>query len=263
LTTTPWLIAHRGANKQALENTKSAFDIALSYPIDGMETDVQMTADDVPVLYHDPTLFKILGTPKRISDVTYRQLCEMNRGQWFSPTFAQEPVLTLDEALESYAHRTRLMIEIKSYKPDQMSGKSLELTLKVVEGIRKPQLKNYLENIFILSFDPVVLKTAYDHAPELKYVLNLSDKANDPTGYVSIRNSNGSDIGHLYGLCVSVKNLSEDLTTFAHSRQKIIMTYVCNNVGHVKKALELNADVIMTDHPGWLTKYLNRTFGDE
>jgi glycerophosphoryl diester phosphodiesterase len=263
LTTTPWLIAHRGANKQALENTKSAFDIALSYPIDGMETDVQMTADDVPVLYHDPTLFKILGTPKRISDVTYRQLCEMNRGQWFSPTFAQEPVLTLDEALESYAHRTRLMIEIKSYKPDQMSGKSLELTLKVVEGIRKPQLKNYLENIFILSFDPVVLKTAYDHAPELKYVLNLSDEANDSTGYVSIRNSNGSDIGHLYGLCVSMKNLSEDLTTFAHSRQKIIMTYVCNNVGHVKKALELNADVIMTDHPGWLTKYLNRTFGDE
>ncbi len=255
MTNTPWLIAHRGANKQAPENTRSAFDIALSYPIDGMETDVQMTADGIPVLYHDPTLFKITGAPKRISDLTYRQLCEFNGGQWFSPSFAQEPWLTLDETLKSYAGRTRLMIEIKSYKPEQISGKSFELTLKVLEEIRKPLFKKCLENIFILSFDPNVLEFAHDHAPELRYVLNLSDKADDPTGHVSMINRDNADIAHLYGLCVSVKNLSEDLTAFTHSHQKKMMTYVCNNAGQVKRALNLNADVIMTDHPGWLTKY--------
>jgi glycerophosphoryl diester phosphodiesterase len=256
LKTTPWVIAHRGANKQAPENTRSAFDIALSYAIDGLETDVQMTGDGIPVLYHDRTLFKIMGKRKRISDLTYQQLCELNQGRWHSRSFVQETFLTLDETLKSYAHRTRLMIEIKSHKPDQISGRSLELTLKVLEEIRKPQLKNYLENIFILSFDPVVLRSAHDIAPDLKYVLNLSDKANDPTGYVSIRNSNASDMSHLYGLCAAVKNLSEDLTAFAHDHQKKMMTYVCNTERQVKRALNLNADVIMTDHPGWLTKYL-------
>ncbi len=253
---TTWVVAHRGANKQAPENSRSAFDIALTYPINGLETDIQMTTDGIPVLYHDPTLFKIMGTPKRVSDLTYQQLCELKPGRWFSPSFVQEPWLRLDETLKTYAHRTRLMIEIKSYKPDQISGRSLELTLKVLEEIRKPQFKKYIENIFILSFDPDVLKLAHDTAPELKYVLNLSDKAYDPTGHVSIRNTSASEIGHLYGLCVSVKNLSEDLTAFAHDQQKKMMTYVCNNAGQVKKAMELNADVIMTDHPGWLTKYL-------
>ena len=256
MTGTPWLIAHRGANRQAPENSRSAFDIALSYAVDGFETDIQMTADGIPVLYHDPTLFKITGNRRRISDLTYDRLCEMNLGRWFSPSVAKESILRLDEVLTSYAHRTIVMIEIKSYHPDRISGRHLQLTLKVLEEIGKPQFKNKLENLFILSFDPDVLTFAYDHAPELKYVLNLSDRADDPTGHVSIMNADERDIGHLYGLCVSVKNLSEELTLFAHRRHKKLMTYVCNKAWQVKKALDLNADVIMTDHPGWLTGYL-------
>lgn len=252
------MIAHRGANKQAPENSESAFDIALGYPVDGLETDVQMTADDIPVLYHDRTLFKIMGKRKRISDLTWRQLCELNRGRWYGPSFAREPLLTLEGFLISYAHRTCLMIEIKSYEHDRSSGRSSRLTLKVLEEIHKQVDRDYLENLFLLSFDPEVLNLAHSHAPGLKYVLNLSDKADDPTGYRSIMNSDDSDISHLYGLCVSVKNLSKDLASFAHSRQKKMMTYVCNTARNVKRALELNADVIMTDHPGWLTKYLNQ-----
>jgi glycerophosphoryl diester phosphodiesterase len=260
LTMTPWLISHRGANKQAPENSRSAFDIALSYPIDGLETDIQMTRDGIPVLYHDRTLFKIMGKRKRIFDLTYLQLCELNWGRWYGRSFAQEPLLTLAETLTSYLPRTRLMIEIKSRKPDQSSGRSLELTLKVLEEIKKPQFENYLENIFILSFDPKVLKLAHDNAPELKYVLNLSDNAFDPTGHVSIRKNHASDIDLLYGLCVAVKNFSQDLSIFAHCHQKKIMTYSCNTARQVKSALNLNVDVIMTDKPGWLTTFFKKNF---
>lgn len=256
---TPWLIAHRGANRLAPENSRSAFDMAMSYPIDGLETDVQMTLDDIPVLYHDRTLFKIMGKRKRIADLTYEQLCEMNWGRWHGKSFAKEPLLTLEETLQSYAHRTRLMIEIKSRKPDQISGRSSRLTLKVLEKIRKPQFKAYGDNIFILSFDPDVLKLANDHAPEMNYILNLSDKAYDTTGHVSIRKSHYSDICHLYGLCVAVKNLSEDLTAFAHDHEQKMMTYACNTAKQVRRALDLNADVIMTDNPEWLTKYFKQT----
>jgi glycerophosphoryl diester phosphodiesterase len=257
---TPWVIAHRGANMHAPENTRSAFDLALSYPIDGLETDIQMTKDGIPVLYHDRTLFKIIGKRKRISDLTYLQLCELNWGRWYRRSFAHEPLLTLAETLELYAHRTILMIEIKSRKPDQRSGRSSDLTLKVLEEIKKQRIKPYWNNIFILSFDPDVLKLAHHHAPELKYVLNLSDKAHAPTDHVSIRKSHASDIRHLYGLCAAVKNLSIDLTAFAHDHQKIMMTYVCNSIRQVKRALNLNADVIMTDNPGWLTQYFISRF---
>jgi glycerophosphoryl diester phosphodiesterase len=254
----PWLIAHRGANKQAPENTRSAFDIALSYPVDGLETDIQMTRDGIPVLYHDRTLFKIMGKRKRIADLTYMQLCELNWGRWYGQAFAEEPLLTLEETLISYLDRTRLMIEIKSRKPDQISGIASELTLKVLEAIKKPQFEKYLENIFILSFDPNVLKSAHVHAPELKYVLNLSANSSDSTGHVFIRKKTTSEINHLYGLCAPVKNLSEDLTAFAHDHGKKMMTYVCNSVRQVKRALNLDADVIMTDYPEWLTIFMKK-----
>ncbi|MCK9352525.1 MAG: glycerophosphodiester phosphodiesterase [Gallionella sp.] len=44
------IYAHRGANREAAENTRTAFDRALSYPIDGIETDIQLTRDGVAVL---------------------------------------------------------------------------------------------------------------------------------------------------------------------------------------------------------------------
>ena len=56
------IFAHRGANKEAAENTRSAFDKALAYPIDGIETDVQLSRDEVAVLWHDRFLGK-LGLP--------------------------------------------------------------------------------------------------------------------------------------------------------------------------------------------------------
>ncbi|MCL4722641.1 MAG: glycerophosphodiester phosphodiesterase, partial [Gammaproteobacteria bacterium] len=48
--------AHRGARQQAPENTLPAFELALAQGADGIEFDVQLTADGVPVLIHDETV---------------------------------------------------------------------------------------------------------------------------------------------------------------------------------------------------------------
>ncbi len=251
----PWLIAHRGAGRQAPENTIAAFEQALKYPIHGLETDVQMTKDGIPVLYHDRTLFKITKTRKRIADLTYQELCGLEWGKWFSPAFAKEPLLTLGELLRSYAHRTRLMIEIKSRASDRFSGRSFQLTRKVLHELHKPGLVNYRKNIFILSFDPEVLKLGHREAPEFNYVLNLSDRARDPTGYLSIQHADPLETHHLYALCVRLNYLSEKLVSFAHSQGKKVMTYVCNNAGQVDLALKFNADAVMTDDPQWITTH--------
>ena len=52
----PWIIAHRGASFETPENTRSAFDKALTYPIEGLDLDVQMTSDGRSVLYHNRIL---------------------------------------------------------------------------------------------------------------------------------------------------------------------------------------------------------------
>jgi len=72
------VFAHRGANREAAENTRSAFNKALEYAIDGIETDVQLSRDGVAVLWHDRFLDKIGHPDKHIDDFDYSQLQAMN-----------------------------------------------------------------------------------------------------------------------------------------------------------------------------------------
>ena len=65
---------HRGACAYAPENTMSSFELALTMGVGGLETDVQLTADGVAVLFHDDTLKRVTGEEGRLSDYTYEQL---------------------------------------------------------------------------------------------------------------------------------------------------------------------------------------------
>lgn len=56
MTVTPLLIGHRGAPRLATENTIGSFEAALAAGLDGLETDVHLTADGELVLHHDPNL---------------------------------------------------------------------------------------------------------------------------------------------------------------------------------------------------------------
>ena len=80
------IFAHRGANREAAENTRSAFDKALTYAIDGIETDVQLSRDEVTVLWHDRDLKKLKLPGDHIDDYDYAQLQAMNFAAHFSAT---------------------------------------------------------------------------------------------------------------------------------------------------------------------------------
>ncbi len=250
----PWIIAHRGANDEAPENSGAAFDRALRYPIDGMEFDVQMTADKELVLHHDRTLFKFAGSLKKVSGLTLEELSALARTGSRFPEFAEEPLITLGETLSRYASRTRLMIEIKIFDRDRRFGRWSEITTRVLEELGNPELKNFGDNIFILSFDPDVLKLAFRIAPQYKYALNLSDKPDGPTGHRSIIDAPPSETDHLFALCAAFGNLSEPLIDFAREKNKLTMTYVCNTPGRVRHAKKFGVDAIMTDRPGWLAE---------
>jgi len=86
-------IAHRGANREAAENTRAAFDKALEYAIDGIETDVQLSRDGIPVLWHDPFLDKLDYAGKRIDDFDLEQLEQIDFSGYFSSETVPEGVV--------------------------------------------------------------------------------------------------------------------------------------------------------------------------
>lgn len=68
------VIAHRGFSSQYPENSLLAFEKAMELGADGAEFDVQLTADGVPVVFHDESLERITGNKLFIKDLTYGQL---------------------------------------------------------------------------------------------------------------------------------------------------------------------------------------------
>ena len=205
----PLLISHRGAHKEAPENSCEAFELALDYGVDGIETDVQLSRDGVPVMFHNPTARHVTGSRKRISSYTYEQLQAIDLGK----KGAGIGIPTLAETLTIISPRTRLLVEIKSRKPDRASGRSDELTDKVVAAITG--LPSALQTeIYILSFDPDVLARANRAAPALKCVLNT-----DGTGSwcvpVDDLVSGEVSLDFLTVVCLERKKLSERVVAWA------------------------------------------------
>jgi len=250
---TPWIIAHRGARKEAPDNTRSAFKRALSYPIDGIELDVQMSADGVPILYHDRTLSKVGLRRRRVSELTYARLKQLDWGGWFHRDFAGEPLPTLDRTLSLLVDRTRLLIEIKSQPKDRSSGHSMRLTHQVVQMLNRQ--KHFKARPLILSFDPNVLFLAWKMAPQWRYVLNISEKV--PKIVTELPSSATK---HLWALDVTINKLSSGLKQWTRDHGLRLFTYTCNRPYQVRKAMDLKVDALLTDRPGWLGRYLHKSY---
>lgn len=73
----PLIIGHRGASAVALENTMPAFEAAIAAGADGIEFDVHLSLDGVPVIIHDETLQRTHGLRRRVLDLTADELREV------------------------------------------------------------------------------------------------------------------------------------------------------------------------------------------
>lgn len=68
-------LAHRGDHRAAPENSLDAFRAALAVPgCDGLEFDVRLSADGVPVVVHDATLERVQGRPGRVEALAEAEL---------------------------------------------------------------------------------------------------------------------------------------------------------------------------------------------
>ena len=106
--------AHRGASAAAPENTLAAFGLALQRQADGIELDVHMSRDGVPMVIHDDTLERTSNGRGRVSGWSAEKLQALDAGRWFAPAFAGERIPTLEQVLQLVGEQARINIELKS-----------------------------------------------------------------------------------------------------------------------------------------------------
>lgn len=137
-----WLYAHRGLHNnesEAPENSLKAFGKAVKAGF-GIELDVQLTKDGIPVVFHDDTLKRVCGVDGKISDFTYEEL------QQFTLFQSQEKIPKLEQVLKLVNGKVPLIVELKVNLGD------LSLC-PVVDGM----LREYKGLYCIESFNPLVV----------------------------------------------------------------------------------------------------------
>lgn len=116
----PLVIGHRGARRLAVENTLESLRIALDLGADGVEFDVQRTADGELVLFHDDDLQRLANRPQAVTALTWRELRAMPLGDGLLQT---QRVAHFDEVLELLAGRgAHVNAELKVNGGDPSGG---------------------------------------------------------------------------------------------------------------------------------------------
>lgn len=144
-------LAHRGDWRHAAENSIAAIEAALAVPgCDGVEFDVRLSSDGVPVLLHDETLRRVQGRAERVDEVRARDLEELG-------------IPTLADALHAVPHRAAVDVDLK--------GLHDRAVVEVLASGRGPGLVNAV----VSSFEPVTLERVAGLAPAWPRWLNTHD----------------------------------------------------------------------------------------
>ena len=107
------MVAHRGFWRTAPENSIASVLAALQHPVDGVEIDVHLTADGVPVVMHDGVVDRTTGGRGAISAMSLEELRSLRLRLPNGDGLSGEKVPTLDEILDLTTGKRLLCVEVK------------------------------------------------------------------------------------------------------------------------------------------------------
>lgn len=151
MVSTPLIIGHRGASAVAPENTLAAFSRALEDGADGVEFDVRLSRDHVPVVIHDATLKRTAHIDRLVEELDASALRHCDVSSWFGPVQGEHKryagaVPTLAEVFKLFQKTNALLyLEMKSDAADATT-----LVETVVDETHNAQIA---EQLIVSSFD--------------------------------------------------------------------------------------------------------------
>jgi glycerophosphoryl diester phosphodiesterase len=152
------VVAHRGASAYAPEHTAAAYRLAIEMGADFVEQDLAVTRDNVLICLHDASLerttnveqvfpdrgitISLDGSTRRhwvANDFTLAEIKRLDAGSWFDSKFANEKILTFDEAVAIVKGRAGMFPELKT--PEVYEGRNVDFEQLVAAALDKHGLR--------------------------------------------------------------------------------------------------------------------------
>lgn len=230
--------AHRGYSSRAPENTMAAIEMALhTSGITGVEIDIQLTKDLVPVVIHDFFIDRTTNGQGFVRDKDYQQLRKFDAGSWFKAEYKGEKIPALEEVLQLFKEtegKDDLIIEIKSDGHD-----SPEIEKRVVELVKQ---FNLTSQVYIKSFNHEIIKSIKEIEPGLNTGLLISGRPTLILEQLEYTRASFISISHYY--------LDQNIIDLMESNGVGIMSWTVNKSSNISRITDLSDNiVIITNYP--------------
>ena len=206
------IIAHRGFSEHYPENTILAFNEAIKAGAWMFETDIRLSADDVPMIFHDSSLKRVCGKAEGIESLSYEVLSQINISDWFDPKLPPQSIPTVKELLEEIDGRIGVILEIKHHPK----------TCDKVASIVEPMIRDKLDWLEVSSFDDGILEEFHRLNPTIKLHKLIEDVE------VLERSDFESVYSYAYAFDIDIDLLDHPETQMLLETQKVIFWTVGN-----------------------------------
>jgi glycerophosphoryl diester phosphodiesterase len=239
----PRVIGHRGAAATAPENTLESIREAKRLGAGGVEFDAKLSADGVPLLFHDDTLERTTSGQGPVAAMAMRDIRRLDAGLWFGPQWRLAPVPLLEDALKLVAELDLAVnVEIKP-----CPGREVDTAKAVIATIRRSWPRRR-QTLLLSSFSIASLRAARLAAPELPRALLIWEKLEDWLAQARAL------------ACVSIHCADEYLTPGWAAEIKAegfgLAVYTVNDPLRARELLGWGVDAIITDRPGEIAAVL-------
>jgi glycerophosphoryl diester phosphodiesterase len=217
----PLIIGHRGASAVAPENTIAAFEAAIAAGADGIEFDVRLARDNVPVVIHDETLYRTHHVRQRVADASADQLNEFD-------------VPSLAQVLDLFAsNKLVLYLEMKS-KETQLADECCRL-------VEQYRLK---DRVIFECFEHSALKTIKNIASTLRTAAAFQPPASFIVKRALRIQANEIALHH--------RLTNKRTVERARLAELNVVTWTVDDPAWVKRAQELGIHALITNDPAAL-----------
>ena len=245
----PLIIGHRGASSNAPENTLAALQMAIDAGADGIEFDVQLAKDGVPVVIHDGTLRRTGLRSESIAELTSAQLGRIDVGSWFNAKypkraraeFSRETVPTLAQVLELCRDFDGLIyIELKVNVRDHVP-----LAAAVCDVIRDSPL---VSQVIVKSFKLGAISEVRDRLPVVQTAALFEPTILDylrPRKYMIV-------LAHEFGarqISLHHSLITRKLTSLAADARMPVTIWTTDNPKWIKRCQKLGIRAVITNDP--------------
>jgi glycerophosphoryl diester phosphodiesterase len=178
----PLIIGHRGSSALAPENTLAAFAHAIKDGADGIEFDVHLSRDNVPVVIHDATLTRTANLKVSVSDLSSHELCRTEVGSWFNRRF---PLLSRKEYQEATLPSLESVFELFSNSPGllYLEMKAEGASHKALASVCVTLIRQYslAARVVVLSFQLAALAQVKILDPGIRTGALFQPRVKQPT----------------------------------------------------------------------------------